>query len=448
MKKQVLFVLAIIIAFCSNGQIITTIAGNGTDGFSGDGGLATAAQINSSNGVAVDASGNIYFAEYTNHRIRKVNRSTGIITTVAGNGGIGHSGDGGLATAAQINYPDGVAIDAAGNIYITEGNTRIRKVNSSTGIITTVAGNGTGGYSGDGGLATAAKLYALYVAVDASGNIYISSDYGYRVRKVNSSTGIITTVAGNGTSGYSGDGGLATAAVLGSVTGVSVDAVGNIYISDYNIIRKVNSSTGIITTVAGNGTSGYSGDGGLATAAQLNRPYGVAVDASGNIYFADHNFLVDCCDIIRKVNSSTGIITTVAGNGTAGYSGDGGLATAAQLNGPYGVAMDASGNIYIGDSDNYRIRKVTNTTSVVEHNKLSSMLVSPNPFNNATLIKLPESVQNAEIVVSDLLGKKVITKKFSGKEYLLEKGTLSPGIYFVQINDEQHQYPVTKIVVQ
>ena len=427
MKKQVLFIIAMIIAFGSHGQIITTFAGNGTNGYSGDGGLATAAELSQPYSLAVDASGNIYFKD--GGRIRKVNSATGIITTVAGNGSGISSGDGGLATAAELDILGGIAVDDIRNIYIAESRFhRIRKVNSTTGIITTIAGNGFFGYSGDGGIATNAQITnPSDVAIDASGNIYIADNGNKRIRKVNSTTGIITTVAGNGTSGYSGDGGLAIAASLNSLTGLTVDASGNIYICDDTRIRKVNSNNGIITTVAG---------------ASLYEATDISLDVSGNIYIADRS------NRIRKVNITTGIITTVAGNGTSGYSGDGGIATDAEITYPHGVAIDVIGSIYISDIDNHRIRKVTNITSVAEHFRLSSILISPNPFNNTSLIQLPESVQNAEINVSDLLGKKVVVNKFSGKEYVLEKGTMSPGVYFVQISDGQHQYPVTKIVIQ
>jgi hypothetical protein len=276
-----------------------------------------------------------------------------MISTVAGNGIGGDSGDGGAATAAQLWDPRGVAVDAAGKLYIADsGRHRIRKV-TPDGIITTVAGNGIEGYSGDGGAATAASLRWPYgVAVDATGNLYIADADNHRIRKV-TQDGIITTVAGNGIGGYSGDGGAATAASLYYPRDVAVDAAGNLYIadSDNHRIRKV-TSAGIITTVAGKGTGGYSGDGGAATSASLLWPHGVAVDATGNLYIADKNN-----NRIRKVTPS-GIISTVAGNGAYGYSGDGGPATAASLQWPHGVAVDAAGNLYIADTSNHRIRKV------------------------------------------------------------------------------------------
>ncbi len=276
-----------------------------------------------------------------------------IISTIAGNGTAGYSGDGGPAASAELNSPSGVAVDFSGNIYIADyKNNRIRRVDAS-GVISTVAGKGTAGYSGDGGPASSAELSTPSgVAVDTSGNIYIADSSNNCVRKVDAS-GVISTVAGNGTAGYSGDGGPAVSAELSSPSGVAVDTSGNIYIADdkNNCIRKVDAS-GVISTVAGNGTGGYSGDGGPASSAELSSPFGVAVDASGNIYIAD-----DKNNRIRKVDAS-GVISTVAGNGTGGYSGDGGPATSAQLNSPSGLAVDSSGNIYIADTTNYRVREV------------------------------------------------------------------------------------------
>jgi trimeric autotransporter adhesin len=331
------------------------VAGTGSYGYSGDGGLATSADFSSPDDIAIDASGNIYIADAANNRIRLVTKSTGIISTVAGTGSSGYSGDGGIATSAALNYPRGVTIDASGNIYIADTyNHRIRMVTKSTGIISTVAGNGSYGYSGDGGLATSALLYnPRGVAIDASGNIYIADTFNHRIRMVMLSTGIISTVAGTGSYGYSGDGGIATSAKLYYPYGVAMDASGNIYIADTfnHRIRMVTKSTGIISTVAGTGSYGYSGDGGIATSAKLTHPQGFAIDASGNIYIADADN-----HRIRMVTKSTGIISTVAGTGSSGYSGDGGIATSAGLYYPRGVAIDASGNIYIADYSNHRIR--------------------------------------------------------------------------------------------
>ncbi|MBI2505665.1 MAG: Ig-like domain-containing protein [Candidatus Latescibacteria bacterium] len=387
-----------------NAGIISTVAGNGTPGFSGDGGPATAAQLNGPFAVAVgvqgnlfladagnhrirkvdnagiistvaggsvgdglpateaqlflplvvsvDGQGNFYIADFANHRIRKVD-SAGIISTVAGNGTGGFSGDGRTATEVQLNLPSGVSVDGQGNLFIADrDNHRIRKVDPF-GIISTVVGNGTSGFSGDGGEATQAQLNApVEVVVDAQGNLFIADRGNHRIRKV-SSWGTISTVAGEGTAGFSGDGGLATEAQLSLPSGVAVDGQGNLFIADLDNhrIRKVD-STGIISTVAGEGTADFSGDGGPATAAQLSGPAGVAVDGYGNLYIADRDN-----HRTRKVDTF-GIISTVAGNGTAGFSGDGGPATAAQLSGPAGVTMDYLGNLFIADEANHRIRKV------------------------------------------------------------------------------------------
>jgi len=345
--------------------IITTVAGNGTQGFSGDNGAATAASLNLPNAVAVDSSDNLYIVDRGNYRIRKVDQVTGIITTVAGNGTQGFSGDNGTATAASLNNPYGVTVDSNGNLYFGDLNTsRIRKVDSGTGIITTVAGNGTQGYSGDNGPATAASFdYPRDVTVDSSGNLYIADYINNRIRKVGSGTGIITTVAGNGTEAYAGDNGPATSASFDNLRGgVTVDSTGNVYVADYNNnrIRKVASGTGIITTVAGNGIQGFSGDNGPATSASLYSPSRVAIDSSGNLFIADttnHR--------IRKVAIGTGIITTVAGIELPGFGGDNGPATSASLYWPTGVIFDSSGNLYIADYGNHRIRKVASGTGII-----------------------------------------------------------------------------------
>ncbi len=336
----------------SNGTI-TTAAGTGTAGFSGDSGPATSAQLDSPTGVALDGSGNFYIADSNNHRIRKVDAG-GTITTAAGTEPAGFSGDSGQATSAQLNNPIGVALDGSGNLYIADTrNDRIRKVDAG-GTITTAAGTEPAGFSGDGGPATAAQLdFPIDVVPDnGSGNLYIADSNNHRIRKVDAG-GTITTAAGTGHRGFNGDDGPATAAQLSFPHGVAVGGSGSLYIADTynNRVRKVNAG-GTITTVAGTGRRGFSGDDGSATAARLNGPDGVAVDGFGNLYIADTRN-----NRIRKVDAG-GTITTAAGTGTAGFSGDDGPATAAQLNGPAGMAVDGSGNLYIADTRNNRIRKV------------------------------------------------------------------------------------------
>jgi sugar lactone lactonase YvrE len=326
--------------------IITTVAGNGTATFAGDGEPATNASLNSPYGVIVDIAGNIYVADSANNRIRRVNTS-GIITTVAGTNSAGSTGDGGPAINAGLNNPEGLALDAFSNLYIADtGNSRIRKVDTN-GIITTVAGGGTGG---DGGAATNASLHnPTGVALDMSGNLYIADYSSFRVRMVKTNN-IITTVVGNGTLGFSGDGGAATNAHVHNLSDVALDAAGDLYLADSGNyrIRKVDAN-GIITSVAGNGNSTYSGDNGPALGAGLDQPFGVALDTIGNMYIADY-----LNNRIRRVDVN-GIISTVAGGGSGG---DGGAATNAGLSNPSGVALDASANLYIADRAHNRIREV------------------------------------------------------------------------------------------
>lgn len=347
------FVLFLLLTEVSTAQVIVTVAGTpGTAGYGGDGSAATSALISQPYSVAADASGNLYIADFGNARIRKVSAS-GTISTFAGTGTSGYSGDGAAATSAKLNNPVGVAVDGSGNVYIADfGNSVIRKVNTS-GVISTVAGTGTAGFSGDGGAATSAKLNSpVHVTIDASGNMYIADYQNHRIRKVNTS-GTISTVAGNGTNGYGSDGVSATSTSLNFPTSVMVDATGNIYISDNsnNRIRKVDTS-GIISTIVGTGTSGFSGDGGAATAAKINGPWGVTFDIAGNMYFADGNN-----NRIRRVSPS-GIITTYAGSGSVGHTGDNGLAIFAAINRPANPIIDAQGVMYFAENNGASIRKI------------------------------------------------------------------------------------------
>ncbi|HLK66518.1 MAG TPA: hypothetical protein VKU19_23955 [Bryobacteraceae bacterium] len=332
------------------GGNITTVAGNGVLSFSGDGGPAVAAQLNGPHGVAADAAGNFYVSDSGNNVVRKVAKG-GVISTIAGNGSPGSGGDGSAGTSAQLNSPMGLAVDGSGNVYISDSlNAKVRKV-SSSGVISTVAGNGTPGFGGDGAAASSAQINTpLGLAVDGAGNLYIADFSNNRIRMVTPG-GTITTVAGNGNGGYSGDGGPAASAMLNLPSGVALDSAGNLYIADSgnNVIRKVIPG-GAITTVAGTGVPGYTGDGGPATRAQLINPRAIAVDAVGNILIADGGTL------IRQIVYPTGIITTIGGNGTLGYSGDGGLATSAQLNNPSAVALDPNGNLYVADTNNNATR--------------------------------------------------------------------------------------------
>jgi sugar lactone lactonase YvrE len=338
-------------------SIITTVAGTGLQGYSGDGGPATGATLNSPVGVAPDSNGNFFIAEQFGHRIRRVDVLTGIITTVAGTGLQGYSGDGGPATSATLNAPSAVALDADGNLFIADFNNGcIRRVDVLTGIITTVAGTGLQGYSGDSGPATSARLAGPRgVALDSANNLFIADTSNQRIRRVDAVTGIITTVAGDGIESYGGDGGPATNAHLALPFGVALDFADHLFIADArnNRIRRVDTVTGIITTVAGNGFGFFGGDGSLAINAFLAFPRGVALDLNGNLFIADTSN-----NRIRRMDAVTGIITTVAGNGNSVSSGDGGPPTSASVGGPTEVGCDFHGNLFIAEPVNQRIRKV------------------------------------------------------------------------------------------
>jgi uncharacterized protein (TIGR03437 family) len=337
----------------STGGVITTVAGTGAADTLQDGGPGTSASLASPTALAMDKAGNLYICDVENQRIRQL-RTGGTIVTFAGNGSIAFSGDGGPATSASFAYPSAVALDVAGNLYVADRNNhRIRRITPG-GIVTTFAGNGQGGFSGEGKAATSAMLaYPSAVAVDPAGNVYIA-DTGNAIIRMVSTSGIITTIAGNMTVGYSGDGSLATKAMLSAnVSGLALDSDGSLYIADSsnNVIRMVDRS-GIIRTVAGNPTSTNYGDGGPAVNAALRSPTAVVLDAAGNLYIADTQ-----SDRIRLVDG-TGRISTVAGTGEGGFSGDGNLATLAKIEYPTGLALDSTGTLYIGDRLNNRIRAV------------------------------------------------------------------------------------------
>ncbi len=357
-RVATLVFMAVCLGNTAMAQIVNTYAGTGTGGFAGDGGQATAARINQDIIIATDAANNVYIADYANNRIRKVTASTGIITTIAGTGSASFSGDGGAATAATLNGPSGVAVDGSGNVYIADvNNNRVRIVNTS-GVINTFAGTGTGSFSGDGGPATAATLNAPgRVFCDPAGNVYVSDRNNYRIRKINTSL-VITTFAGNGSSSYGGDGGPATAASFGIPYCMAIDASANLYLADLydNRVRKIDASSGIITTFAGNGSGTFSGNGGPATAAGVPGPEGIAFDSYGNLYIGDNTTgLGD--NRIRRVDPC-GIITTYAGTGGSGSSGDGGAATAATFYFPGGVAVDGNNILYIADQFNNKVRYI------------------------------------------------------------------------------------------
>ena len=348
---------------------ISTVVGDGVAGYSGDGGAAVAAQLSDPTGIAFDGGGNMFIADSSNNVIRRVDASTKVITTIAGTGTAGYSGDGAAGTNAELNQPAHVVFDRTVNLYITDANNeRIRKVDAITDEITTVAGDGTAGFSGDSGPAKNAEFnYPDGVALDTNGNLYIGDARNNRIREVTVANGNIATVAGNGVAGYSGDGSNAANAELDFPSRPYVDPKGNIFIADYqnNRVRKVDGTSGIITTIAGNGVAGLTGDGGPATDAELNGPLSVALDPSGILFIADINN-----ERIRAINTTTnpitvlgitvqpGQIVTVAGNGQAGYHGDGGPAVNAEINFPTGLTVDSAGNLYFADAHNNVVRKI------------------------------------------------------------------------------------------
>ncbi|HVN06139.1 MAG TPA: choice-of-anchor D domain-containing protein [Bryobacteraceae bacterium] len=433
---------------------ISTIAGiSGACGYNGDGSPATSFELCRPGGMVADKSGNLYIADASNCRVRKLALSTGTISTYAGTGSCGYSSDGITASTAKVNAPDGVALDNAGNLYIADTNNfRIRLVTLSTGIITTIAGNGTNGFIGDGGAAVSAEISYVYegISVNSTGTLVtIADDGNQRIRQFtlsgNPNTGNINTIAGTGAVGYSGDGGAPGSAVFHSPQGLAVTASGTIYVADrYNdrvrafttgtgalintvagngngtfptlesgvppqgvvfdypfgiledpsgnvfvndtenyLVRELVASTGLVNLFAGNGTRGSGGNGGPATAAQLNYNYGVARDSSGNIYIADTQ---NC--LIREVTASNGVINVFAGkSGSCGYGGDGGPATSALLNQPWGIFMDSGNNLYIADAYNHIIRKVTGgtITTVAGTPGLSGYLGDGDPATAAKL---------------------------------------------------------------
>ncbi|MHB8261595.1 MAG: NHL domain-containing protein [Bacteroidia bacterium] len=427
------------------GQIITTVAGNGTQGYSGDGGPATAAELGDPFGIIFDKKGNYYFADSEYNIVRKVN-TAGIISTISGiPNSSGNTGDGGQATAAKLFSPAGLAIDALGNIYIADlNNNLIRKINTN-GIISTIAGIGSAGWGGDGGPATQAALHSPWdVTVDNTGNVYIADEVNNRVRMVNTN-GIINTVAGGGPSGNVGYSGPATNASLNDPDNLALDAAGNLYIDDKGDSRiyKLDLATGLISVFAGNGTAGYSGDGGPATGAELNFAAGITTDAVGNLYIADYSN-----NRVRLINT-TGIISTIVGNGTAGYSGDGGAATNAELYWPYGVALDSTGNLYITDTRYSRIRMVNNVGQFTGVSELkiqdSGFRIYPNPTINVLHIEGLLVNEKSTLVITDMLGNNVKQVPFNTQHLILNIEDLSTGVYFIGIETEKGK-TVKKII--
>lgn len=349
--------LLVTIVLAWDGPIITTVVGTGQAGHQGEGGPASAAQLNGPFDVAFDASGNLYVSDTGNHRIVRVDARTKVLTTIAGNGTKGFSGDGGPAKAAQLDEPYGLAIDGDANVYFADRlNRRVRKVDAKTGSITTVAGDGSKVFSGDGGPAVAAGLVEPNgVALDGRGRLFIADVADHRVRVVDLSTGRIATFAGNGKGKHEGDGGPAQDAAIFGARAVKVGPDGGVFILERqgNTLRVVDPKKGVIKTVAGTGRKGLTGDGGPALDATFDGPKEMAVDKEGNVFIVDTEN-----HAIRRIDAKTGTITTAAGNGQRGGEGDGGPAVKGRLDRPHGVAVGPDGSIFIGDTGNNRVRRV------------------------------------------------------------------------------------------
>jgi streptogramin lyase len=351
--------LAIILStLAASTGTIQTAAGTGSPGDQGDGGPAVHAKLNMPFDLALDSHGNLYFSDTMNHRIRRIERTSGIITTVAGNGSRGFSGDGGAATRAQLNEPYGVVLDHSGNLFVADRlNRRIRRINTRTGVISTIAGNGAAEFSGDGGPATKAGLVEPNgVALASNDRLLLIADVaGHRIRQVDLRSERISTFAGTGKARHAGDGGPAISAAIWGARAVDVGPGGSVYILERegNCLRSVDPASGIISTIAGTGAKGYTGDGGAARSAAFNGPKELAVDSGGNIFIVDtENHAIRCID------AKTKRIRTLAGTGRAGGGGDGGEPGQAELDRPHGVAVSPDRTCWIADTNNHRVRVI------------------------------------------------------------------------------------------
>lgn len=419
-------------------QNINTIAGNGIAGFSGDGGPAIAAQIDYPKSICFDPSGNLYIADWSNHRIRKIDLS-GNISTFAGNGTQAYTGDGGSAILASTSgVIHDIVSDNAGNIYFPDFYFHVvRKINTN-GIISTIAGTGTSGHTGDGGLAKIATLnYPTGIAIDATGNIYIAEmDY---IRKI-TPAGIITTIAGNINTTASGNGGPAVLANVFQPIGMAFDSKSNLIFADqgHNQIRKI-TPTGIISAFAGTGSIGYNGDGGLATLAEFNNPHDITFDVNGNLFIGDY-----MNNVIRMVDT-VGIIHTIAGNGfnagtsNGSFSGDGGLPLFAGFYYPTSVAFDGNGKLYICDNGNSRIRKVNTEVGINELLNNCNISIYPNPTNDIIIVSnlFPKNQSSLtpdsdKINIYDNLGELVLSSEITTTNLQLDLTNFTSGIYYLK----------------
>lgn len=423
MRKNYILVFLLLIVYTAQGQTITTVAGTGSSGFSGDGGLATTAKLNLPFNLTFDESDNIYIADTYNNSIRRIDKESGIITTVVGTAD--------KKKVSELKTPTGLTFDNNNNLYVADlANLRIRKVDLNTGSSITLVGkkSETEFPNIDDSLGG-----PFNVVFDKEGNLYVSVNGDSNVKKVDFYTGKVSVVAGTGEVGFSGDGGQATQAKLANPTGLALDGKGNLFISDSGNerIRKVNLSTGIITTIAGTGETGFFGEDIDATKAQLANPLGLAIDKSGDLYVVDRGN-----NMIRKIAMSTGKISTIAGNGEAGYDGDGDLAKNAKLANPTGLAFNHAGDLFIVDRGNNRIRKITGLTSSdsEEASTETSINIYPNPSTDKITIDVNNNVELKNVTMFNSNGGQV-NVKMNNKTLNVSK--LPRGIYVLRITTSE-----------
>ena len=447
MRLLYLFALSFILQIPNTGaQIITTYAGDGFGGATGDGGLAINAGLNQLNGLCFDKEGNLLICQYL--FVRKVDKLTGIISTVAGSDTAQNPLDYVPATTTILEMPYAICVDKIGNYYVSDfwgGDIAIRKVDVGTGIITTFAGTKVAGNYGDGGPANLATFdFITGMCMDTTrGYMYVSDENNHRVRKINMLTDTVTAFAGTGTLGYSGDGGPAVNATFGRVMGICNDTAGNVYIGDWENarIRRVDYATGTVTTIAGTGISGFSGDGALATSAMINQPTYICFDKHGDLYFSDAaNFR------IRKIDMQTGVINTIAGNGTHGYSGDGGQAINAEFSWPEGICIDNDDNLYVSDFSNNRVRKIAMGTAGISGVRIDGgMSVYPNPARNRLTLVGTERYGSFDLKIVNAIGETIMKQSCIGKDKIvLDIDGLASGFYFVLLNDNKNGQQIIK----
>lgn len=444
--RKVVQTMFILVSLTMKSQIVYTVAGNGIQGFSGDGGPASSSQVSSIAGIVVDKNGGVIFAD--GNRIRKVNKF-GIINTIAGNVTPGFSGDGGPASSAYFTFPNGISLDTAGNLYIIDDiNERIRKIDAS-GIITTIAGTGIQGFSGDGSTATIANInVSSGITVDKSGNIFFC-DNSSRIRKVDIS-GIISTIAGNGVPGFSGDGGAALLAQLNNPTDICIDGNNNLYIADFGNkrVRKINSS-GVITTIAGTGIGGISGTGGPATSANIDARY-IASDQSGNI------ILSELGGYIRKINLA-GTLSLISSVGTTTCSNANGISPFSTCLSGDKLSFDNLGNIYFGVNSPSNIGQIVrvicfnncflniNVLSAVQYRQA---LIYPNPNNGSFSIEMSDSISENHFELFNIFGQKVLEQKISNDRNKIITTNLASGLYNYLIHHNNLEVSKGKLIIE